>query len=523
MNKYRPRAVTGPRRFYSLFAFFIVIWGGSFGGAYVAIDENVNYQANNEIDRYGTLLIQQFDALLGSGEEALDDINKLAITDCSSDAVRRIGVFNFRYYLIQNTVLLMSDNHNTCSSMEGASEDALQATPAQLTYERVRYWFKQTRLSSIPSEHYMVIQKGNARINMHLRLLFDAYLINKPYLAVQFLSQSHVIAATKQMVGSSLLSTKEDWRSQLFVSLERKPFSVIVARSEYQIQQEVMTTFKAAFGWIALFALILCLFIYALIRKHQQSFRFIFIDGMKRGELKPYFQPIINIQHNVCVGAEVLTRWYDDNGHMISPAFFIPAAEQYGVMPILTLHIITQAFKQVGPFLSINSQYYISINLSLDDLENDTIYTALMQERMRYGLAPGQLRIELTERQFISKGCAISALHRYKDAGFLIYVDDFGTGYSSLRYLSELPIDTLKIDKGFIDSLGQHSATSSVTKHIIAMANTLNLNLIAEGVETKEQCHILHALGVYSVQGWLYSKALSGPDWILFCKRMEYK
>lgn len=175
--------------------------------------------------------------------------------------------------------------------------------------------------------------------------------------------------------------------------------------------------------------------------------------------------------------------------------------------------------KILGHFLSANPQHYISINLSLDDLEDGGIYELLEQEKQRYKLRSEQLRLELTERQFITKESAISVLYRYKAAGYRIYIDDFGTGYSSLAYLMDLPVDTLKIGKVFIDNIGYQSATKSVTKHIIEMANTLNLELIVEGVETKEQCHILQKLGVNIVQGWLYSKALPASEWVSFCER----
>nr|WP_236782826.1 EAL domain-containing protein [Aliivibrio fischeri] len=254
-----------------------------------------------------------------------------------------------------------------------------------------------------------------------------------------------------------------------------------------------------------------------LIKKHRNSFVFLFNKGIKEKEFIPYFQPIVDAKTGDCVGAEVLTRWIPNDGHAVSPDVFIAEAEKYGLTPILTQYIIINALKEVGSFLSDHPEYYISINLSLVDLNDDSIYELLIQKTESYKLKPEQLRIELTERQFIDRDGSIIALNRYKEKGYKIYVDDFGTGYSSLSYLTDLPLDILKIDKVFVDSLGVESATSSVTKHIIDMANTLNLELIAEGVETEEQSQHLQDLGVNIMQGWLYSKAIPAIDWIIFC------
>lgn len=497
----------------------VMIWCISFGIAFVVITFDVSNKANSEIHDYSVSLINRLDNLLSKGEEVINDINQLPITDCSSDSIYQIKLLHFNNYLIQNATKLMPGHYDVCSSMMGLYADPLQAIPADLEFNRIRYWFNQIVNHTNPLKNHMVMEKDGARINMHLQILFDSDLNTKTYLAAQFLSQGRVIATSGPTIDSrSLLNAGTEWRSQLVISSERERFSVLVARNENHIQQAVTAVFTGALGWLALLASVLSLLLYFCIKNHHNSFKFALIDGIERCQLIPHFQPIIDTKSNTCVGAEVLTRWFCHDGSMISPSIFIPAAEQYGLMPKLTRYIIGHTLKEVGTFLSVHPHYYISINLSLDDLENESIYDLLNYEVTRYGLASDQLRIELTERQFINKDSAITALQRYTEAGYRIYVDDFGTGYSSLAYLNDLPIDTLKIDKVFVDSLGFQSVTSSVTKHIIDMANTLNLELIAEGVENEMQSQYLQTLGVTVMQGWLYSKALSASEWILFCQ-----
>ena len=505
------------KKYSCLIISLLFIWGMTLVISYSIISFKVNSKINDELDEYGTSLIGKFEVLLANGERALDEINQLSISSCSVDSVYQLKLLHFRHFFIKNATWITNENNEICSSMEGEHKDILKNTPPYLLLNNVSYWFNQTVDKDRPYSYHIVMEKDQSRVNMHLKIVFDSYLENRPYLAAQFLSKNKVISTSGLMDSTPLSSlSSNDWRIKEITS-DYGPFSVMVARNEHDISVAIFEAIKRSFTLIVLTALMLSFIFYFVMKKHRSSFKLSLIDGLKQNEFIPYFQPIIDAKNNTCVGAEVLTRWIRNDGDMISPAIFIPAAEKYGLMTALTKQIIVKALKDIGPFLSQSSQYYISINLSLDDLNDDSIYHLFMQETARYELAPEQLRIELTERQFIDKECSIMALNRYREAGYKIYVDDFGTGYSSLAYLKDLPLDTLKIDKVFVDSLGQESATSSVTKHIIDMANTLNLELVAEGVETEQQSQHLQALGVNIMQGWLYSKALPAVDWILFC------
>lgn len=505
------------KKYSCLIISLFLIWGMTFVISYSIISFKVNSKINDELDEYGMYLIRNFDFLLNNAENALDELNALSIPFCSADSIYKIKLLHFRHFFIKNASRIIEKNNSVCSSMEGDRKDALHGITPDLTLRHVNFWFNQVVDGKHPNNYHMVIEKEHSRVIMHLQMVFDSYLESRPYLAAQFLSKNKVIATSGLMDSTPLSSlSSNDWRMKEITS-DYGPFSVMVARNEHDISVAISEAIKRSFTLIVLTALMLSFIFYFVMKKHRRSFKLSLIDGLKKHEFIPYFQPIIDAKNNTCVGAEVLTRWIRNDGDMISPAIFIPAAEKYGLMTALTKQIIVKALKDIGPFLSQSSQYYISINLSLDDLNDDSIYHLFMQETARYELAPEQLRIELTERQFIDKECSIIALNRYREAGYKIYVDDFGTGYSSLAYLKDLPLDTLKIDKVFVDSLGQESATSSVTKHIIDMANTLNLELVAEGVETEQQSQHLQALGVNIMQGWLYSKALPAVDWILFC------
>ncbi len=142
------------------------------------------------------------------------------------------------------------------------------------------------------------------------------------------------------------------------------------------------------------------------------------------------------------------------------------------------------------------------------------ILDVLGEKLSKTGIAAGQIWLEATERGFIDIEAARATLRRARERGHFVAIDDFGTGYSSLQYLQGLPMDALKIDKSFADTIGRNSATSSVTAHIIDMAKTLDLQIVAEGVETEEQADYLKAHDVNFGQGWLFSKPLPAADFI---------
>ncbi|OWY40249.1 hypothetical protein CEK28_05860 [Xenophilus sp. AP218F] len=221
------------------------------------------------------------------------------------------------------------------------------------------------------------------------------------------------------------------------------------------------------------------------------------------------YQPLAEMPDGRWLGVEALVRWRRRDGERISPEVFIPQAENSALISKLTQQVIRQLFQELGPTLRARPEFYVSVNLSAEDLRNTefiAIANALLQ---KYGVKPGQLVYEITERSLVDIHQAADVLRQLRTAGHRIAVDDFGTGYSSLAYLQHLPVDILKIDKAFIDSIGTHAASCLVAPHIVHMANALNLIVVAEGVEKASQVDALVGLGVRIGQGWHFSKPLS--------------
>ncbi len=238
--------------------------------------------------------------------------------------------------------------------------------------------------------------------------------------------------------------------------------------------------------------------------------------AVQRGEFIVHYQPIIALDSGACVGAEALVRWQQPDGVLVPPDAFIPLAEQSGLILPITDLVVAEVLRELGPTLAADPALHVAINVSADDIKSGRVQGVLAQALRGTGVDSGQLWVEATERSLMDIDAARTTITHLRGAGHTVSIDDFGTGYSSLQYLQGLPLDALKIDKSFVDTIGTHSATSAVTAHIIEMAKTLRLRTIAEGVERQEQLDYLRAHGVDLAQGWLFSRALPATGFIAY-------
>jgi sensor c-di-GMP phosphodiesterase-like protein len=228
------------------------------------------------------------------------------------------------------------------------------------------------------------------------------------------------------------------------------------------------------------------------------------------------YQPIIDLRTNICVGAEALVRWKRPDGTLVRPDFFIPLAEETGLIEPITDQVVEAIIADIGPILVEDRTLHIAVNLCAQDIKTGRILEFIDQRLRPLGIRKEQIWLEATERGFIDIDAARITLDKARKAGHSVAIDDFGTGYSSLQYLQGLPMDALKIDKSFVDTIGRNTATSTVTLHIIGMARELGLFSVAEGIETEEQAAYLREHGVDFGQGWLFSRPLPAQRFIAF-------
>lgn len=235
--------------------------------------------------------------------------------------------------------------------------------------------------------------------------------------------------------------------------------------------------------------------------------------AVERDQLLLHYQPQVSIETGKVVGAEALLRWNHPEEGLVPPYSFIPLAEEMGFIVELGAWVLKEAVREISDFRfkGINLPK-VSINVS--GLQFNAEFAQLVRRVLdESGLEPERLELELTETVIMSNASAsISALHDLKQLGVRLSVDDFGTGYSSLAYLSRFPLDELKIDRSFVIEFDQSSNAASLVEAIIAMGRSLNLQLVAEGVDSIEQFQFLRGNGVDIIQGYLFSKPLPANE-----------
>ncbi|MFT3962514.1 putative bifunctional diguanylate cyclase/phosphodiesterase [Propionivibrio sp.] len=240
-------------------------------------------------------------------------------------------------------------------------------------------------------------------------------------------------------------------------------------------------------------------------RRHlENDLRF----AVRRNELIIHFQPIIDLSVRRMAGAEALIRWAHPQRGMIPPDVFVPLAEETGAIINIGLWMVEAVCQQLANWKRQGrADRYISINVSARQIPDGLPPITLIETANRYGVDPGNLAIEITESVFMGDSEAAKTwLDAVHELGFRIYLDDFGTGYSSLSYIKRFPVDVLKVDKSFVRDMSEDNSDRALVGAIINMARSLELTVVAEGVESQRQLDLLEAAGCRCVQGYYFSR-----------------
>lgn len=478
-------------------------------------------QFYSELDNFSVRVLARVQQVADQAREALKEADAHTATTCSPEHLLTMRRIAYTHRYIQE-VLWLREGIPQCSSLEEHQVSATFPTPDHLTADGYRTWLTSVsdlglkhKMTAMGSEHHVVmidpvsfidvIPLGHEEIHT---LLFgtkrDQIIISsKPLNADVWEKIKHQNAETLTL-------------NSTVYRLHRIPelgLAIVTWSSTLPLQNKLHQQLML---WlpIGLFTSLLASFLLLRLLRRLRSPRNGMLDALNSHAIQVYYQPIISLQSGKIVGAEALARWKQPDGSFLSPDIFIPLAEQTGLITRLTEDIVRKIFADLGNWLRRRPEIHISINLSVDDLRSPKL-PLLLQEQLRlWGISAQQIILEITERGFVDPQTTLPVIAGYRQAGHRISIDDFGTGYSSLSYLQKLDVDTLKIDKSFVDTLEYEL----LTPHIIEMAKALNLATVAEGVETESQRDWLRMHGVQYAQGWLYSKALPKETFILWAE-----
>jgi diguanylate cyclase (GGDEF)-like protein/PAS domain S-box-containing protein len=238
--------------------------------------------------------------------------------------------------------------------------------------------------------------------------------------------------------------------------------------------------------------------------------------GLDAGQFSVHYQPIVNLEDGEVRGVEALLRWNHPTRGPVRPDVFIPVAEQSGFIMTLGPWVLDQACADLRRWRDMDpsaAPFYMSVNASVRQLEQDGLAAQVSAALARYDLAPEDLTIEVTESVMMADTEALrDRLVELRALGVRIALDDFGVGYSSLSYIHRLPVDVVKIDRSFVNDLLSESHDPAVVRAVVELASKFSLGLVAEGIEEPEQLEILRGLGCHSGQGYYFARPMPAGE-----------
>ena len=411
-------------------------------------------------------------------------------------------------------------NRLTCSSLGSPGAGVGLGAPDYISDRGIAIRAAAT-LPIAPQSRFIILEHGGFATIVHRDLIFDVSE-NTSGIALAVVSTS-----TQRIVASRGGYSITHWPRSIgkgdgvvldtgdaIVAMRRSTtydltsVVAIPAESVAMVSRE-LKTYLVPIGVLAGLALASA---FAYFAHRQVSVPALLRGALRRDEFSVAYQPVVRLDTRQCVGAEALLRWRRADGTQIRPDLFIPIAEETGIITSITRRMLSLVERDLPGMVAAFPQFHIGVNLSPRDLDSADIVRQLADLMRRSGICPGNLIVEATERGLIDVALATTVIQEMRAAGIGVAIDDFGTGYSCLSYLTTLNVDFLKIDKSFVDTIGTSAPTNSVVPHIIEMAKSLNLVMIAEGVETETQAEFLRDRGVQFAQGWLFAKPMAAGD-----------
>jgi diguanylate cyclase (GGDEF)-like protein len=234
-------------------------------------------------------------------------------------------------------------------------------------------------------------------------------------------------------------------------------------------------------------------------------------DALDLGELRLHYQPLFDADSGRCCGVEALVRWQHASKGLLLPGEFLPLAQESGMMARIGSWVIASACQQVRSWRAAGIWVpRCSVNLGLQEFISEQLLDNIAVALASAGIEPEALQLEITEHQLMADPKRVQwQIHRLRKLGVTLAIDDFGTGYSSLSHLKQLSAGTLKIDRSFIKGLPRDHESAAIVGAVVAMAHTLGMKVVAEGVETEDQLEMVRQLGCDQVQGFLLGRPLA--------------
>ena len=469
------------------------------------------------LSRYAIYLLHYAEAFNSEINTTLDAVNTSPYPFCSDEDIARLRTLVFHGHLVKD-IGRVRNNMLYCTSTVGRLEQPLnRGNPNLTTPSGKRIWLNVPVVSA-PGMFGHITQSGEADfVAAH-----DAFghLLQAPMTYTTTLTNRvtnqvlYTAGDPLQLTNAEIFAERDLMRRDTFY----------VARCSKQFAPCMVTGIKLRDAWhlesslIAGFVEIGCMAGLALgfmllLQPRKRSLAAQLRRALRRNLLTVVYQPIVDVKTGKVLGAEALARWTDEDGQYIRPDVFVAAAEELGIIGKLTRVVLRLIAAELGAYLRAHPEFHINVNIAAADLGDPQFLPMLEKLLQKHGIASKSINLELTERSTADHHLAISSISKLRERGHEFYIDDFGTGYSSLSYLNELSVDAIKIDRAFTDAVGTGSLTAVIVPQILAMANTLRVKVVVEGVERAEQSAYFANLDQEILaQGWHFGEAVPAHE-----------
>jgi sensor c-di-GMP phosphodiesterase-like protein len=413
----------------------------------------------------------------------------------------------------------VAGNSIVCSSI-GTRPGDLDIGPPDMIHpdgEKVR---TSVEFPPVPGTTFVVVERDGFGAIIHKGLVLGTSVgANEVSLALFSLPNLQILTARGEIKPEWLealddqieVAFVDDTHAVAIVASTDQPVAALAAEPKAILDQGTRDAALVLVP-IAVIAALGLAFAVLYLARMQLAIPALIKSALRRNEFFLLYQPIAELATGRWVGAEALIRWQRRGGEVMRPDLFIPIAEEAGLIRRITKRVMDLIAIDARDLFRGRPDFYVSVNLSSADLHGDVTVELVDELATAVQSRRGNLMVEATEHSFTDSARANRTIAALRKRGVRVAIDDFGTGYSSLASLATLQLDVLKIDKAFIDTIGTDAATSNVILHIIEMARSLDLELVAEGVETDAQAAFLRAHGVRYAQGYFFAQPMPMAD-----------
>lgn len=475
-----------------------------------------------QIGELTEIMLRRSEFAVNYGAASLDQLAGRGVTNCEPGSLQAIRLHVYQHSAMKDVRLVNADGSVICSAYSETLEfdngwvarsDMLPSRDGKLLIFRVEQFGGDALgvLRDIDSKTALVTILG---VTNSLLDIMPAEL------------RAHSKVALSLTNGATLGEFKPDADKALLEPLE---FSVSSARyplrASIAIERSALSSWNAETYWPAVvISLGLGVLFGVLLARSLRS------DGpvadldraLARGEFAPYFQPIFDLRTGQIKGCEILARWLRDDGTIVPPMSFIPLAESSGRIQDMTWQILQRALSGLQPLMKQDKEFKLSFNVVPKHLLSAGFVETLRRVVLTAKVSMRQIVIEVTERDELEDlPRAAAVVRELREHGFRIAIDDVGTGHSGLSRLKGLGANTIKIDKFFVDTVTVDASTTAIVEMLVGLAIDLQMNVVAEGIETEEQARALISCGVEEGQGYLVAAPLPLPKFLELLERRQ--